>query len=38
MAYINVMEWRCEQVTEWLKGKHKGMAKKTSKITLKSHF
>jgi hypothetical protein len=23
MAYINVFEWKCEQVTEWLKGKHK---------------
>lgn len=21
MAYINVSEWKCEQVTEWLKGK-----------------
>lgn len=22
MAYINVHDWKCEQVTEWLKGQH----------------
>lgn len=27
MAYINVFEWKCEQVTEWLKGKHKIVVK-----------
>lgn len=37
MAYINVFDWKCEQVSEWLKGKQE-VNFKISKLMPKNYL